>query len=331
MHEINWGIIGPGRIANKFASAAMEVDGAHLYAVASRSEERATEFANKYSVSKVYTDYGQLMTDPDVDIVYIATPHSFHYSQAKLCIEAGKHVLVEKPATINAAQMKHLVELANRHNVLLQEAIWSRFMPCLSEVKKCIERGDIGDIQTIQADIGFAFQHRGKGRIFDSSLGGGGLLDIGIYPIAIMQFLFEENPCKIQSMGTVSKDNVDENLIVNMQYPSGRYGQFMSSAKGQGANSMSIIGTDGWITLPDIFWDTDQAVVKDRHDSHKKLTMPHKVNGFEYQIIECMQCINQGLLCSDYISHQDSVEILETMDTIREQIGLTYPLDIETL
>jgi predicted dehydrogenase len=141
MRRFNWGVIGPGSIANTFAKAIASSKKGKILAVASRSKERATDFANTYQIEKIYTDYEQMLADPDIDIIYIATPHNFHYQQAKMCLEAGKHVLVEKPCTVNAEQMKRLVELAKRNRLLLQEALWSRFMPCLSQLRQLLDEG----------------------------------------------------------------------------------------------------------------------------------------------------------------------------------------------
>ncbi|MCF2948233.1 Gfo/Idh/MocA family oxidoreductase [Paraglaciecola aquimarina] len=331
MKIINWGIVGPGNIANTFAKAMQQSKRARLAAVASRSAERGQAFAKEYDIPAVYDNYQALAEDPKIDVIYIATPHSFHYPQAKLCLEAGKNVLLEKPSTINAKQIQILTELAKQQNVFFQEAIWSRFMPCLAKVKQKIADGVIGDIQYITSTIGFAFQHRDTNRLYDPKLGGGALLDLGLYPIALSQAILGEEPSVIQAMGNVSEKQVDETTIVNMQYPSGRYSQFTCSASGHCPNSMTIVGTDGNIVLPAMFWDTDQAQVFDLEGLVETIDFPHAVNGFEYQIEESMRCIDAGKHYSDLMTHDESIGIIKIMDQVRSQIGLQFCAEIEAI
>jgi predicted dehydrogenase len=329
MRRFNWGVIGPGSIANTFAKAIASSKKGKILAVASRSKERATDFANTYQIEKIYTDYEQMLADPDIDIIYIATPHNFHYQQAKMCLEAGKHVLVEKPCTVNAEQMKRLVELAKRNRLLLQEALWSRFMPCLSQLRQLLDEGIIGDIQYIQSEIGFAFQKKEKSRLLKAELAGGSLLDLGIYSITVSQFLLQEHPDKVVAMGQLTDQNVDGHVLVNMCYPSGRYSQFTCSMLSQSSNTMRIVGAEGYVSLAACFWDTDTASIYRDGILFRDIDIPHPVNGFEYQIAESMRCIEQNMLCSDVMPHCDSIGVLEVMDNIREQIGVQFPNSIE--
>ncbi len=328
---MNWGVLGPGSIAQTFAEAISQSEHGKLTAVASRSVERGQAFAKTYNVPTVYTSYEDLVNDPNIDIIYIATPHSFHYPQAKLCLEAGKHVLLEKPSTINTQQIQILTKLAQQKNLFLQEAIWTRFMPCLAKVKEKIEQGVIGDIQYITSTIGFAFQHRKETRLYDPKLGGGALLDLGLYPIAVSQALLGEQPNVIQAMGRVGERQIDESTLVNMHYPSGRYSQFTCSATGHCPNTMTIVGSDGNIVLPAMFWDTDQAHIYDLNGLVETIDMPHQVNGFEYQIEESMRCIQAGKHFSDLMTHDESIGIIQIMDEVRQQIGLQFCAEIEAL
>lgn len=329
MHSFNWGVLGPGKIAHTFAKAMEKSTKGKIYAVASRSEQRAADFANVYQIDKVYADYQAMLDDPQVDIIYIATPHSFHYQQAKMCLEAGKHVLVEKPCTVNAAQMQSLVALAQSKKLLLQEALWSRFMPCLTQLRALLEQGIIGDIQYIQSQIGFAFQGQDKKRLVEADLAGGALLDLGIYSITISQFLLQEHPQSVQAMGQLTEQHVDAHVFANMLYPSGCYSQFSCSMLSQASNSMQIIGSKGHVILPAMFWDTDNALIYQDNQLVREIHIPHVVNGFEYQIETCMQSIQQNMLSSDVMTHQDSIGVLTVMDNIRSQIGVKYPAAIE--
>lgn len=331
MQSFNWGVIGPGNIANTFAKAIASSKKGKILAVASRSEERAIDFANTYKIEKIYSDYGQMLADPEIDIIYIATPHNFHYQQAKMCLEAGKHVLVEKPCTVNAQQMQTLADLAQSKNLLLQEALWSRFMPCLSQLRQLLNEGIIGDIQYIQSEIGFAFQKQENSRLLKAELAGGSLLDLGIYSITVSQFLLQEHPDKVQAMGQLTDLKVDGHVFANMHYASGRYAQFTCSMLSQTSNTMRIVGTEGYVNLPACFWDTDSAAIYRNDKLIQSIDIPHPINGFEYQIEESMKCIEQNMQCSDVMSHRDSIGVLSVMDNIRQQIGVHFPGTIEAL
>jgi len=331
MQSFNWGVIGPGNIANTFAKAIASSKKGKILAVASRSPERAAEFSHTYNIEKTYSDYKQMLEDPEIDIVYIATPHNFHYQQVKMCLQAGKHVLVEKPCTVNAEQMQKLVELAKSKSLLLQEALWSRFMPCLSQLRQLLNEGIIGDIQYIQSDIGFAFQKREKSRLLKAELAGGSLLDLGIYSITVSQFFLQEHPDTVKAVGQLTEQQVDGHILANMRYPSGRYAQFTCSMLSQTSNTMRIVGTEGLVNLPACFWDADSAFIYRDDKLIQTIDIPHPVNGFEYQIEESMRCIEQNMLCSDVMSHRDSIGVLRVMDDIRKQVGVNYPSAIEAL
>jgi predicted dehydrogenase len=330
MKKLNWGIIGPGSIANSFADALAVSEQGQLFAVASRDISKAQDFANKYAASKFYGNYQHLVDDPLVDIIYIATPQSFHYQQAKLCLEAGKHVLMEKPLTINAAQADNLIKLAAGKNLLLQEALWSRFMPCFAQVMRWISEGKIGQLQYICSDIGFAFGDRPDHRLFQSELGGGALLDLGVYSIALSQLIMGEYPSEIQAMGNIGESNVDENTSVNMYYPSGRYAQFTCTIKAQANNSMTIVGSEGRIVLPAHFWNGNKAILQ-QDGGVEEIDFPHKVNGFEYQIEESMACVIADKVYSEMMPHNDSLATMRTMDEIRRQIDLQFSAESESL
>lgn len=331
MQSFNWGVIGPGNIANTFAKAISASKKGKILAVASRSKERASEFADTYNIQKTYSDYGQMLADPEIDIIYIATPHNFHYQQAKMCLEAGKHVLVEKPCTVNAKQMKVLVELSQSKKLLLQEALWSRFMPCLSQLRQLLDEGIIGEVQYIQSEIGFAFQKRDKARMIKAELAGGALLDLGVYSITVSQFLLQEHPDKVTAMGELTQQQVDGHVFANMRYPSGRFAQFTCSMLAQSSNTMRIVGSEGYVNLPSCFWDTGKAEIFKDNQLLQTIEIPHPVNGFEYQIEASMDSIQKGLLCSDVMSHTDSVGVLSVMDDIRKQLGVKFPQQIEAL
>jgi predicted dehydrogenase len=329
MRKLHWGIIGPGAIAHQFAEALAQCDQGQLVAVASRARTRAARFAEQYGAPGIHDNYQSLVEDPQVDIVYISTPHSHHYQHCRLCLEAGKHVLLEKPLAINAAQCESLIALAKSRNLLLQEALWSRFMPCFTAVKQWIADGRIGDLQYSISDIGFAFRHDPQHRLNNPDLGGGALLDLGVYSITISQFLMGEHPVNVQAIGTLGKSGVDENTLVNIAYSSNRYSQFTCTARAQASNSMTIVGSEGHIVLPPHFWNGNKAILKQDDKVLDTLEFEHRVNGFEYQIEESMACVKAGKLCSDMMPHADSLAVMQTMDEIRQQIGLKFSNELE--
>jgi predicted dehydrogenase len=331
MTTINWGIIGPGSIANTFADALIQSKQGKLFAVASRSVERASEFAKRYEVSRTYNQYSDLIKDSEVQIIYIATPHSHHYQLAKQCLEAGKHLLLEKPLTINAAQTKILIELSQAKGLLFQEALWSRFMPCFAQVKKWLKQGEIGTLHYIQSDIGFAFGDQPEHRLNNPLLAGGALLDLGVYSISLSQFLLDQVPDKIQALSHLSGSGIDEQTQVNMHYPNGQLSQFSCSIQANCSNSMTLVGERGRIHLPEHFWVGQEAQLWRGGKLLETAKFPHAVNGFEYQIEESMRCVLAGEVCSEFMPHQASLAVMQIMDEVRKQIGLKYVDEIEKI
>ena len=358
MTSFNWAIMGPGSIADMFADALKPSQKGVLYAVVSRDINKAQAFADKYSADeashkaeadgashkadgafykadgtppKAYGSYQQMLADPKVDVVYIATPQSLHFEQAKMCLEAGKHVLMEKPLTINAAQTEALIALAQEKQLLLQEGLWSRFMPCFEQVKLWLDEGRIGELQYICSDIGFAFGDREGHRLHNPALGGGALLDLGVYSITLSQCLMQEHPSEINAMSHFGNLQVDENTLVNMRYPSGRFAQFTCTIAAQASNSMTLMGSKGRIVLPYMFWNGNKASLQQEGVQDEVIEFAHRVNGFEYQIEEAMNMIEKNQVCSDFMPHGDSLAVMQTMDEIRRQIGLKFTPDAERI
>ena len=331
MNALKWGILGPGQIAHQFAQALQKVDDGHLLAVASRNYLRAEAFAKQYGAPKAFGDYARLLADPEIDLVYIATPHSHHFELAKACLLAGKHVLLEKPLTVNAAQTEILIRLSQRHERVFQEALWSRFMPCLAQVKRWLDSGEIGELQTLDAQIGFAFSHLENHRLTEPALAGGALLDLGVYPVSISQYFLAEHPSEIQAMAQIHPQNVDQNVLVNMRYPSGRLSQFIATMGTESSNTMTLHGDKGFIRLCDMFWVGTNASLVKNGELVADMTFEHPQNGFEYQIEATMENVRQGRLYDPRMSHSDSLNVMVTLDEIRRQIGLTFPEEIEAI
>ncbi|MCB2178554.1 Gfo/Idh/MocA family oxidoreductase [bacterium] len=319
-----WGILGPGRIAEKFAKDLQVVPDAALVAVASRSGGQ--DFARKFSVPVVYDSYQALAEDPNIDAVYIATPHNFHYEQAKLCLEAGKPVLVEKPLTVNAKEAEALIELSQRKGVFLMEALWSRFLPVYQTVRNWLDHGMIGEVIALRASFCFRARQDEQDRWLNPNLAGGTLLDLGIYPISVFQWITGQNPVNVQALGTLGDTGVDITLSVNMQYPDGILGHFVTSFEFNMKNDLLISGAEGSIHIHGLFGAATSATL-DANGMETTVTEPHRSSGFEYEIEEATRCIREGRLESSHISHAETLANIQVMDDIREQIGLIYPFE----
>lgn len=321
-----WGVLAPGRIAHRFAQALESVEGAKLHAVASRSPERGRAFARKYGASVHYDSYEALACDPELDAVYIASPHRFHHEQARLCLEAGKPVLVEKPLTVNASQAADLIALAQKQNLFLMEALWSRYLPVWRQVREWLDEGAIGAIQLISSAFCFQADPDPSDRKFNHQLAGGALLDLGVYNISLSQWVTGENPSAVGALARLGATGVDELTAVTLVYPHNAVAQFTCSFLFDAVNDMRIYGTRGHIRVQAKFWESTQAtLVVDGKETVAAL--PFRRNGFEYQIEEAMSCIRGGRRESEAMPLASTLSNLETMDEVRSQIGLRYSFE----
>lgn len=319
-----WGVIGAGRIAQKFARDMQAVDGSEIYAVASRSG--AQEFVKLFKPRVVYDSYPELAEDPHVDGLYIATTHNFHFENARLCLQAGKPVLCEKPLTVNAQQTEALVQLSQKNQVFLMEALWSRYLPLYQVVRELLNENEIGEVLALQSTFCIRANMDEKKRWLSPQLAGGTLLDLGIYPIAVSQWVLGENPVGVQSQAVLSSTGVDILLSANLQYPSGVISQFTSSFMYKARNDLTIHGSKGNIILKEPFWGATTAVLEVR-GQQRVFQEPFRSQGFEYQIEEAVRCIREGELESPRMSHADTLANMRLMDTIREQVGVKYPFE----
>ncbi|TPV56541.1 Gfo/Idh/MocA family oxidoreductase [Aestuariibacter sp. GS-14] len=339
MMTYRWGVIGPGNIAQTFADALNVLPQGELYAVASRNAQRGQDFVLKNGAKVLHSSYQALIDDPKVDLVYIATPHSHHYPVARAVLAAGKHLLLEKPLTVNAAQTRELVKLAEQNNCVFQEALWSRFMPCFAKVKAWIEQGRIGKLQYITSQIGFVFNGEPSHRLLNPALAGGSLLDLGVYSVSISQYLLGEHPVGVSALATPVGEKVDHNTFVTLQYDSGVVSQFVSTIDAHCSNVMTIHGNKGYIHVRGRFWEgnacslfVDGAPIADPIGKPVETQQfSHQANGFEYQIAATMQLIGGSTLSDERMSHADSIGVMDTLDRIRYALGLHYSNEIEAL
>lgn len=322
-----WGIIGPGSIAHKFATGLRSLDDAQLVAVGSRSRDRADAFADTYAVPNRHASYEALAEDPEVDAVYVATPHPFHKENSILCLKAGKPVLCEKPFTINQYEAREVIEVARSEGVFLMEAMWTRFLPITKHVKTWVTDGAIGEVRMLYADFGFRARLNPKGRLFDLALGGGGLLDIGIYPISYASMIFDTQPATISSQAHIGETGVDEQAAMVFGYDQGQLALISCGVRIKTPHEAKILGTDGMITVPK-FWDGRTAILS-AGDKEEVVTLECAGNGYECEASEVARCVRAGKLESDFMTHDDTLANMQTLDAIREQWGLKYPMERE--
>jgi len=319
---VKFGVIGAGRIAATFSKAANGIQES-LYAISSRDLEKAQDFAKKYGYEKAYGSYEAMLDDPEVTCVYIATPHGFHYEQMKLCLEKGKNILCEKAFTINLKQAEEILTLAKSKNLFVMEAMWTRFLPTILEVKKMIEEDAIGEIFQIEASFGFNSNHSLSDRLFNPLLGGGALLDIGIYPITLAN-LFLGVPDSIDTSCVLSTTGVDESNEIIYYYPEAK-AILKSSFLEDISQDAYIYGTKGYFYIPNFHRAEVATWYNNNHKVVKVIEHKHIVNGMEYEIFEVVKCIKKKLSESRIMPHETTLEIMRQMDEIRDNWNLKYP------
>ena len=323
MKKTRWGILGTGSIATKFALGLGDADNAELLAVGSRSSETAAAFAAEHGAAHAHSSYDELVKDPDVDAIYIATPHVLHRENALSCIGAGKAVLCEKPFAMNAREAEEMVAAAESAGSFLCEAMWTRFLPGTRRVRELISSGVIGEPRQLQCDFGFRTDLDPKGRLFDLSLGGGALLDVGIYCVAYAQMIFGCSPAEIHSSAHIGETGVDEQSAYLFRYDSGAFACMSSAIRTETAHRATISGTEGSIEVPG-FWHVEDLIVNGQHERH-----PYKGNGYTHEAIAVGEALAAGAKECVEVPLQETLEVARTMDKIRGQWGLKYPADAQ--
>lgn len=323
----NWGIMATGGIAHKFATDLVDhVPNARVHAVASRSLDKAQAFAAQYGAPIAVGSYKELLSVENLDIVYIASPHSEHYANALMCLEARIPVLCEKPFTVNATQLHKLVQVARAQKVFLQEAIWTRFHPAVQLVQDEIAKGTIGEIVHLSADFGYAASPDPLARWFNPALTGGSLMDIGIYPLFIAKLLLG-NPAKIQSVGVLTDQGVDMNTSMALSYASGATASLFSTFKTNTATTCHIFGTKGNILMHGRFHETKAlSIALETGEQHTYAT-ERLGYGYSYEAVDAQRCLAEGKTENDKLDLNFSLELMAILDTVRGQIGVVYPED----
>jgi predicted dehydrogenase len=321
--SFRWGVAGPGAIAIRFADAMTLVDDGEIVAVASRSVERADSYADRFAIPTRYGDYAGLAEDPDVDIVYVATPQSRHEADTLLYVEAGKHVLCEKPFALSARQAHRMADAARAAGVFLMEAIWTRFLPSYVVLRDMLSQERIGEPLFVEADFGFRAAVDPSQRHFDLDLGGGGLLDLGIYPLQLCTLVLGL-PDRVVADGVIGTTGVDELVAAVLHHPGDRMSVVKAALRVPMACTARIAGTDGWIGLP-AFMHCPSWLDVGARGAVERIDAPYEGDGLRFQVFEVHRCIKEGLTQSPVMSLDESVALAGILDTIRAQIGLVFP------
>lgn len=321
--NFRWGILGAGRIAEKFCTAIIATEGAEVFAVASRDASNAKAFAERFNAARYYDNYEDLMNDPDVDIIYIATPHAFHYNQTIACLQHKKAVLCEKPMSLGFERTKRMIDTAAEHNVFLMEGMWTACMPFIETIKSIIQSGKIGTPQYVAANFGFDAPVEVEGRLYNKKLGGGAMMDVGVYPL-FFATLFLGVPSVVKAVSKLAATGIDEYTSIILQYPQGATAQLLSSIVFHTDIEAVITGTKGSIKIKNPWFKATEFIVRLNDGTSEDFNIPHVSNGFEHEVREVMQCLEKGLLQSDKVPHSLSLLVSSITDEILKQSGVVY-------
>ena len=317
--KIRFGIMGCGNIAGSFAGDIPLTKNCELAAVASRDQKKANKFAKKYKAAKSYGSYEELVKDGNVDVVYVATPHPFHMENSLLAINAGKHVLCEKPITMGAAELKKLIAAAKKKNVFLMEGMWTRFFPAMAKLRKLLAEEKIGKIMTVEADFGVKFDVGPEHRIFNPALGGGALLDLGIYPVSFISMVMGRQPKNILCSATFHSKGVDDHTALTFEYDKGELGILGCSSKVYYKQEARIYGDKGIITVDERFFCPTSVTLRMQKKKDNNFSFPNPGVGFLYEADHVANCIKKQMTESDIMPLGESLEIQKTLDKIRSK------------
>jgi len=329
MKTIRWGILGAGRIARKFATDLKLVEDAELVAIGSRSQQSADDFAAEFPVKYRHDSYLALAQNPEVDVIYVATPHVLHHENTLLCLQHNKAVLCEKPFAMNARQANEMIALAKSKDLFLMEALWTKFQPHFKKMQEMIAQGMLGEIRSVLVNFGFVPPDPAPARLFDAALGGGTLMDIGIYNV-FMALNTLGKPDHIDAVMTPAPTGVDEMCAVTFRYKSGALAQLFSTFSANLATDADIGGTKGRIRLTSRFYETSSSVeyFPGRVNTRQVIPLEKETGfGYQYESRHVNDCLRNGQTESDIMSFADTLVLMETLDKIRQIAGIRYPVD----
>jgi len=319
------GIIGAGWIADKMAEALSPLSDYCVYAIASRSLEKAVAFAERWNVPKAYGSYEEMLDDKDVDLVYIATPHSHHFPHAMLALEHGRHVLVEKAFTANAREAEILIRTAREKGLFITEAIWTRYMPLSHKVKEIMESGIIGEPRLLTATLCYMMEF--KERILRPDLCGGALLDLGVYALNFARMYFGTDIGRTVSNCQLGETGMDMQECISLCFADGKMANLQAGTLCLNDRQGIINGTEGYIRVDNINCPELIEVYRNYELVARYERPADMVNGYEYQVYECRRCIEEGLQESPMMPHEETLSIMRQMDALRKEWGVVYPMD----
>lgn len=329
MKQIKFAILGAGNIAEKMASTVIHMPQIIPYGVGSRDLARAKAFSEKYGFIKSFGSYEEMLQDPEIDLVYVATPHSHHYRHSMMCLEKGKHVLCEKAFTTNAAQAEILIDYAKTKNLLIAEAIWTRYLPMSKTINEIIDSGVIGNVSLLSANLGYPVLH--KERVLNPALAGGALLDIGVYPLNFASMIFGDKITKSASTCTLTDTGVDASGSITLCFEDGKIAVLYFSVVAQTSREGIIYGEKGYLKVENINNPEEIRVYNLNGEEIAVYPSPKQITGFEYQVASAVKAIEEGLIECPEMPHAEIIRIMKLMDGFRYEWGVKYPLEIENV
>ncbi len=327
VERVRWGVLATGGIAAAFTADLVDLPDAEVVAVASRTEESAKGFAERFGIPRAYGDWESLAADEDVDVVYVATPHSAHRAAAGLCLEAGRNVLCEKAFTLNSREAEELVRLAKDRGSFLMEAMWMYCNPLIRQLKSLVDEGAIGEVRTVQADFGLSGPFPPTHRLRDPAQGGGALLDLGVYPVSFAHLLLGE-PSEVTASAVLSEERVDLQTGMLLSWESGALASLHCSLVGGTSTSASVTGSEGRIDIPYGFFHTDRFVLHRDGRDPQEFTANETDGtraGLKHEAIEVMRCLRAGETESPLVPLSGTLAVMRTLDAARNRVGVTYP------
>jgi len=326
--KISWGILSTGHIAGRFAGALKMLPDAELYAVASRTKKNADEFARLHNIPKAYGSYEELAADPDLDVIYIGTPHTFHLQNAVMCMRAGKGVLCEKALTINARETEEMIAVAREENVFLMEAMITRHVPLIKKVMLWIADGRIGDVRMVRASRCGRGKFSHEARHLNPDLGGGSLLDVGVYVISFASMIFGKPPKEVFGFGHIGEYRSDEQGAVLLKYDDGAIADLIFALRTNAVNDAFIYGTKGYIKLDEVFAIPKKATLYVNNLEVEVIEEAVEESALTYEAKEVMRCLHLDLKESSFMTLDESLQIMRIMDEIRKPWNLKYSNDL---
>ena len=323
---IRWGILGTGKTARQFAAGLKVLPGAQLVAVGSRTAAAAAAFGAEFQVPHCHASYEALANDPEVDVIYVATPHACHKENTLLALAAGKAVLCEKPFTINAREAAEVITFARAKKLFLMEAMWTRCFPLMDKLRELLVTQAIGELRMLTADFGFRAEYHEEPRLFDRAAGGGALLDVGVYPISLASLLFG-SPISITTQAHLGRTGVDEEAAMVLLHAQGQLAVLSTAIRVDTAQEAVLSGTQGRIRIHRPWWRPTVMTLSREGQPDEVMEFPLTGNGYQFEAAEVMRCLRAGKLESNLMPLDESLSVMKTMDAIRAQWGLKYPMD----